>query len=67
MDQCYCLLHFFFLHKMSDVSDLSMMSDFHQLYFLFHSLIGAGWKEKCQYIYNMLTNLTSHRVFRRTS
>lgn len=58
---------FFFPQKMSAVFDLPMMSDFHELYFLFHSLIGAGWKEKPQYIHNMLTTLTSQRVFRRTS
>ena len=58
MDQCYYLLLFFF-QKMSAVFDLPMMSDFHELYFLFHFLIGAGWKEKCQYIHNLLTNLTS--------
>lgn len=38
---------------------LPMMSDFHILHCIFHSLIGACWKEKYKHIYNMLTNLTT--------
>ena len=57
---CYGSVLFFitFFSENVSCSDLPVMSDFHVPYFIFHSLIGAGWKGKCQHIHNMLTNLT---------